>query len=504
MESESNNSNAEIEEPEGDEFFNVAKKNVIKKLELEVLKDELDSANYQKSYPDIDNIYYEIHEDVLSFDEDPFKKHESPEDIVLKIERKKNEIIQTQEEYKKSALGNDSHSNIILYNDTLDLYIKNKEKLTSIIKKIDSEVQKGIPISDILNGMESTEEPNQQTTDRIKFNKLKSDWEPKFKDYEKINNNIRDLFNQIYDDSLLNENDKLYKKLRDLKLFNTNGLFNKAIYDSNELKSLIDRLRDNFFVILKDYSGYNEYAKSILYPSNAPGKNVIYTYRKESSELQKKILRLETELSQIKRSQSLPSSRKRRDSLIKLKQLRENDKQRLTDKIRSLQEEKEAEIRKLNEKIEELKSRKSTEESKDTQSHDIEELNRRTEELIEILDKKISELSRLQKLVNSPEELDSEIQILESQDTGFLRLVIDAADLYGKPEFKDSFNKLLDYRPDNKFMFSDVFAKMEQDQGNKELDNFLQKLDKIPEDLFKHQLISDITKKITIPIPQTR
>ena len=109
-------------------------------------------------------------------------------------------------------------------------------------------------------------------------------------------------------------------------------------------------------------------------------------------------------------------------------------------------------------------------------------------------------MARLQNLVNSPEEL----QILESQNRGFLKLVIDAADVYEKPEFKDSFKQLLDYRPDNKFMFADVFAKMEQYQGNKELlDKFLQNLDTIPEDLFKDPLNLEIKNKITIPIPQT-
>jgi hypothetical protein len=508
------NSNAEIEEPKDDEFFDAAKKNVIKKLELELLKDELDSAEYQKDYPYLDNIY-----DILN---DPFNSDllgstpDTPTDILEKIKIKENEKNASQKEYSEKKVldtNKDSHSNIILYNETLDGYISNKEDLRTIIKNIDKEVKKGIPLNEKLRDIENSDLISKQTTTvKEKITNIKQSWEPIFISYNVINENLRKLFNSI-NDELLDINDKFYIKLSSLKLFNINQLFDKTIYDSNDLRDLFDTLYNNVFKILKDYTRYNEFVKS---KTNQRGSApVIYRMKKEADELTQEILRLRSVVAQLNRNSALPDRGKRRH-LKKIKQLTKEDKKRLTQKmneqIRGLQERKDAEIRKLNEEIQELRSRQNiqdTNESKSTESHDIEELNRTTQALIVTLETRIAELSRLQKLLNSPEEL----QILESQNTGFLRLVIDAAYVYGKIEenpeekekFKDSFKQLLDYRPDNKFMFADVFAKMEQGQGNKELlEKFLQNLDKIPEDLFKDQLISEITNKITIPIPQTR
>jgi hypothetical protein len=522
------NSNSEIEEPKDDEFFDAAKKNVIKKLELEELKEELESAEYQEAYPEVFNIY-EDRSDPISFDSSEFSS-EMPHEIREKIKKKETEIVATEIEYTKQKNKNTDpkYSKIILYNDTLDGYIKNKEKLSSIIKDIDKEVKNGIEIRVKLENIKEIEKTLPNETLKEKKNRLETNWKPIFISYEVIRKKIRQIFNSVYENKLLDINDQFYIKLSELKPFNTYGLFYKAIYDSNDLNLLLDRLLNNVFEILKDYTRYNDHVESITTSNRYPGGTVHSKYKEEIDNLQAYNLRLNTELSQIKRNLALPHSGRRRQDFRRLKEKTPEQKKKLTEKmdarIKSLQERKDAEIRKLNEEIQELKSKqttqdtnesksteesnesKSTEESKEsksTESHDIEELNRRTEELIEILDKKIADLSRLQKLVNSPEELDSELQILESQDTGFLSLVIDAADLYGKPEekekFKDSFNKLLDYHPDNKFMFADVFAKMEQGQGNEKLDNFLKNLDTIPDDLFKDLLILEITRKITIP-----
>ena len=189
----------------------------------------------------------------------------------------------------------------------------------------------------------------------------------------------------------------------------------------------------------------------------------------------------------------------------RLSKLNPEEKKRLNEKIENLKKEKDATIQKLKEELKELQSKQTTEEpseTKSTERENIEELNKHTEALIEQLAKKIAELTDAQKLVNIPkEEIESELQILESQDSGFLSLVINAADLYGKDEFKDSFEELLKYQPDDKFMFGVVFTKMEGDY--KYLDEFLQNPDIIPEKIYEDALISEITKKITIPTHQT-
>jgi hypothetical protein len=520
------NSNSEIKEPEGDQFFDAAKKNVIKKLELEVLKEQLESANYKKSYPDIDNIYYEVHEDAMIFelltDSEPVKT-ETPEEIDLKIKEeeitaKKKEIEESQNEYDKIKGSNkESHSKIISYNDTLDLYIKNKENITSIITQIDAEVKEGIKIRDILSGIKKSNSSTSTESRRHISAKFSKTWVPQFEKYQKINETIRDLLVNIYENGLLNKNNELYENLSENKIFNTDGLFYKAICYSDYFISLFERLQKNVFEILESYTWFNEHFIGIIDGRNTLHSRVISGLTNENSDLRKQNAILILKSSEKNKSDSRNSERIRQ--LSKLNQLTQDEKRRVNEKLMRLKANFDSKNKKLQGELDKLRSKlrskttTSTEESKDTESRYtdieyIEELNRRTEELIETLEKRLAELARLQKLVNSPEEL----QILESQDTGFLSLVIDAADVYGKIEekpeekenFKIMFNKLLDYPPDNKFMFADVFAKMEQDQGNKELlDNFLQKLDKIPDDLFKNPLISEITKKITIPIPQT-
>lgn len=510
-----------IEEPVGDVFFDVAKNYVIKKLELEELKEELESAEYQEAYQEVDNIY-EDRSDPISF-EDINLSPDTSDDILLKIKEKKGQITATETEYaeKKNAnQSNPKYSNIILFVDTLNLYVSNKEGLSSIIKGIHEEVQKGIKIGDKLGNIEATDSERQDK--KVKKNYLIENWEPNFSSYEIINKNLRKLFNSIYDDKILNENDKLYKILSTHKLFNTDGLFYKAIYDSEELTSLFDRLHKNVFEILKDYTRYNEYVKSIINPRTSVGNGVFGKYKKDNDKLQEEILRLNRELSQIKRNDDLPKSReKKRQQLRRLSKLDQEGKKRLNEKmnlqIQKLKTKHQADVDELNKEIEQLRSRSTQTtsaqsidiEAKSTEAQYIEELNKRTEVLTEQLAKKIAELTDAQKLVDTPkEEIDAELTLLESKEdpNEFLSLVIKSADLYGKPEFKASFEELLKYqpkeeKPEDKFMFAYVFNEIETNKTDYDyLEDFLKQYT-IPDQT--DTLITQIMETSFKPAPQT-
>ena len=177
--------------------------------------------------------------------------------------------------------------------------------------------------------------------------------------------------------------------------------------------------------------------------------------------------------------------------------------------IQQLKTKHKADIDELNTEIEQLRSRST--QATDTQSIEaerIEELNKRTEVLTEQLAKKIAELTDAQKLVNTPsQEIDSELKLLESQEepTGFLKLVIKSADLYGKPEFKVSFEELLQYQPEDKFMFKYVFNEIETNKTKYDyLDEFLKAQVKIPEQIEQDKLFPQIMGSLTFkPSPQT-
>jgi hypothetical protein len=506
-----------IDEPEDDVFFDAAKNIVIKKLELEVLKEELESAKYQDTYPELENIYYKLHGDTLGLDD--LEDLDNKDVIIEKIAKKEVEIKSTQEHYENTKKDSkDSHQNIISFVDTLDSYIKNKEDLTSIINDIDKKVKVAIPLSDTLRKIEESDwSPKEKTqkTERQKLNELKDTWIPTFKEYEKIIKEIRELFHKIYNDKLLAKNDELYIKLSGLKVFNTDGLFYKATYDSREIKSLFDDLYNNVFETLKDYELYNGFVKIKTDPDpNLPGKKAAFILKKENDKLQADLLRLQMELSQIKRSDDLPKSRgKRIQKLRRLSELKPDKKKILNEKmnlqIQQLKTTHKADIDELNTEIEQLRS--TSAQATDTQSIEaerIEELNKRTEVLTEQLAKKIAELTDAQKLVNTPsQEIDSELKLLESQEepTGFLKLVIESANLYGKPEFKVSFEELLQYQPEDKFMFAYVFKEIEKNKTDYEyLDEFLKTQLKIPEQIEQDDLFPKIMGSLTFkPSPQT-
>ena len=528
--SSSSSSNSELIEPVGDEFFDASKKYVMKKLELEVLKEQLDSAEYQEAYPNSDNIYYKLHGETLSIDSlDEVEEVEDTKVISRKITEKEGEISKLKDDYEgKKTSSNGSQSQLILFVDTLDNYIKNKEDLRTIIKDINKIVQTAIPLSEKLGEIEAIGWKTPQT-EREKILNLNKNWVPNFSNYQTKIKEIRKLFHKIYEHdihkkSLLTENDNLYIKLSSPKLFNTDGLFYKATYDSEEIISLFDGLYNNvFFDILKDYHMYNDFVKIKIDPrlSSVTGKSSIFVYKEENDELRAKVSRLEFKLSQLE-SSDLPKSRER-EQLRRISNLTQDEKRRLTQKMNSeierLRKKNDTKVNDLNRQIQELKARSIQTTDKGAGSIDaanIEEMNKRLIELTDILDAKLYELEDAKKLLDTPKEnIDSELKMLESkQDSnGFLKLVIESADLYeteNKEEFKASFEKLLNYQPkeynpDDKFMFKYVFNEIETNKPNYDyLDEFLKTQVKIPEQIEQDKLFPQIMGSLTIkPAPQT-
>lgn len=521
-------SNSElIDEPVGDVFFDAVKKYVIKKLELEVLKEQLDSAEYQKAYPQSDNIYYKLHGETLSIDS--LDEVEEVEDTVVisnKITEKEGEISELKYEYEKKTGFNGSHSQLILFVDTLDNYIKNKEDLRTIIKNINTIVQTAIPLSVKLGEIVAIGW-NTTQTEREQKNKLKAEWVSNFRNYQNKIKEIRKLFHKIYEHdihkkSLLVENDNLYIKLSSPKLFNTDGLFYKATYDSEEIISLFKSLYNNvFFDILKDYDMYNDFVQIKINPglSRVPGKKSIFVLKKENDELRAMVSRLEFKLSQLE-SSDLPKSGKRIQELRRISNLTQEEKKRLNEKmeskIKELKTKHQADVDELNKEIEQLRSRNTQTTStqsididvKSTEAQYIEELNKNTEVLTEQLAKKIAELTDAKNLLDTPKEkIETELTLLESQEApnGFLKLVIESADLYEKDGFQKRFEELLNYQPKDKFMFKYVFNEIETNKTNYEyLEEFLKNQVKIPKQIEKDHLFPQIMGSLTFkPVPQT-
>jgi len=507
-----------------DPFFISAKNYVIKKLELEVLKEELESAKYEETLktPEYSKIYPKL--------ENIYKKHKgltlddfvtvSVQEISTKIKEKEAELIELKKEYERKPSDPDKlQSEIITFNDTLDIYIENKKKIMAIIPVIETEINKGIPIRNkLVSKIEEYEDRTKHKTNDTQKNDIENDWVPHYKEYVELHEKISNLLNVK---KFLNRNNELYEKLNQHSKYIDQGLFHRVIYNKLDLLKLFQRLGKNVSEILKDYSSDNDffmqkidkaaptsskipiskYSTNLSIPLHVRDKRKLEKRNKElqamiddltikfdsSVELRVKQIREELETTQGKLSE-----------LIKLQESSEEEKQKI------------AEV--MNQKLSE--SEKKYQDEMDQLKENEEKNGELMEKMTEDQVKMRREIERLKGLLNAtPEELTQQIEkkkeeVEEQQETNdFLLLVIESANLYEKEGFKEGFDKLLNYQPDDNFMFKYVFSQIEQgEQGKYEyLDEFLRYPVKMPNQIYNDQLIPQIKGTLAFtPILQTR
>jgi hypothetical protein len=496
---------------EQDPFFIAAKNYVIKKLELEVLKEELESAKYEETLktPEYSKIYPKL--------ENIYKKHKgltlddfvtvSVEDIGTKIKEKEAELVELEKEYANKPSSPDKlQSEIITFNDTLDSYIENKTKIMAIIPVIETEINKGIPIRNkLVSKIEEYEDRTKHKTNETQKNDIENDWVPHYEKYVELHEKISNLLNiEVF----LDRNNELYGKLNQHSKYIDQGLFHKVIYNNLDLLKLFQRLGKNVSEILKDYSSGNDFfMKKIDNVALMSSKTPISKYstnlsiplhvrdkrklEKRNKELQAMIDDLTTkfnssvELRVKEISEELETTQGKLSELIKLQESSEEEKQKMVEEMNKKLSESEQkyqdEMAKLKEKNEEENG-----ELMEQMTEDQENLRREIERLKGLLNAKPEELK--QQIETKQEELK-----VQQETNEFLLLAIKAADLYEKEGFKEGFVDLLNYQPDDKFMFDYAFSQIEQEKGKYEyLDDFLRNPVKMPDQIYTDQLIPQI------------
>jgi chromosome segregation ATPase len=519
MSNSMSNSNAQQ-----DPFFISAKNYVIKKLELEVLKEELESAKYEETLktPEYSKIYPKL--------ENIYKKHKgltlddfltvSVEEISTNIQQKEAELVELEKEYKRKPSAPDKlQSDIISFNDTLDSYIENKKKIMAIIPVIETEINKGIPIRNkLVSKIEEYEDRTKHKTNETQKNDIETNWVPHYKEYVELHEKISNLLNiKVF----LDRNKELYEKLNQLPKYIDQGLFHKVIYNNLDLLKLFKRLETNVSEILKDYSSDNDffmqkidkaaptsskipiskYSTNLSIPLHVRDKRIL---EKRNKELQAMIDDLTTkfdssvELRVKQISEELETTQGKLSELIKLQESSEEEKQKMVEE--------------MNKKLSESEQKYQDEMAKLKEKNE-EENGELIEKMTEDQVKMRKEIERLTGLLNAkPEELKQQIETkqeelkVQQETNEFLLLVINAADLYEKEGFKESFDDLLNYQPDDKFMFDYAFSQIEQEKGKYEyLDEFLRIPVKMPYQIYNDQLIPQIKGTLAFrPILQTR
>lgn len=389
----------------------------------------------------------------------------------------------------------------MLFDDTLNSYFVNKEKLMRIKTEIDEKMKDAIKFRDKLTIIiENDRSKTIHYTEEQEINVIKNEWVPNYKSYYDLHTETFKLFNI---DSFLDENTRIYLKLKELHLFSyiNQELFNKVIYISSELFGIFMRLKKNVSNILKDYSYFNEHCmlkldESITKSDNPRPKSkyngnrnrVIQLYREDIHKLEDANKELTLALKQstdIRVKELTDKLEEKEGELSELKKIQENpdeEKQRMVELNQKLSE-SEKEIARLKNENESLTG---NEELIEQMTEDQGNLRREIERLTGLLNAKPEELT--QQIEKKKEEVE------EQQETNkFLLLAIKAADLYEKEGFKESFDDLLNYQPDDKFMFGYAFSQIEQEKGKYEyMDEFLMNLVKIPDQIYNDQLIPQI------------
>lgn len=495
--SRSSSLNANVE-PD-DAFFIAAKNNIIKKLELEELNEELESAKYEqtlktheysKIIPPLANIYNRTNKTPTI--DDFLKTSVSNEEIAARIEEigarikeKETELKELKKGYDiKPASPNKTQSEIISFNETLDSYLENKKNLMAIKPTIETQMKEAIKTRDVLTIQ--TEE--QQKKD------VKDNWIPNYKKYDEQCKVILKLFDIK---NFLDTNTELYEKLNQLSRYIDKDLFHRVIYNSVELSQRFNNLNDHVFQILKDYALNNDHFMIKLNPKGTryPGdKALILSNHKRKHD------RLEDENEELKRNIADLTLRFESNVELRLKEITDTLEQKQSEltQLKQIQdssnEEKERKIVGLKAKLAESEKKYQEAMANLKKENDDELMEKMTEEH----DNMKIEIERLQSLLKAkPEELNDKIKTkqeevqLQQETNEFLLLVINAADLYEKDKFKESFDHLLKYQPDDKFMFNYAFSQIEQGDY-KYLDNFLMNQDKIPDQIYVDPLILQI------------
>jgi len=519
--------NLNTEPQEQDPFFIAAKNFIIKKLELEELTKELQLTEYEQmlntsKYTHLKNIYKKESEKSTI----PNTSSVYIEGIRKSIKDKKDELRITQQEYEtkkgENLELNELDKKIRLFDDTLNSYFDNKEKLMGLKTEIDKKMKEAITIRDKLTIIIKNDRSKTiHYTEEQEIKVIKDDWVPNYKSYVDLHTETFKLFDI---DSFLDENTRIYSNLKELHLFSyiNQELFNKVIYITSELLSIFMRLKNNVSNILKDYSSFNEHCMLKLDESTTKSDNptrpkskyngnrnrVIQLYLQDIHRLEdaNKELRFALEQSTDIRVKELTEKLEQTErELNELKQIQENpyeEKQRMVELNQKLSE-SEKEIARLKNENESL-----------TGNEEPNENALIMEKMTEYQENLRREIERLKGLLNAkPEELTQQIETkqeelkVQQETNEFLLLAINAADLYEKEGFKKSFDDLLNYQPDDNFMFKYVFSQIEQEQekGKYEyLDEFLRYPVKMPYQIYNDQLIPQIKGTLAFrPILQT-
>ena len=535
-----------------DDFLSIGIELIKKKVELEAVTEELESAEYTEAHPN-EYIYEAVESEIT--EEDMTTTPVTIDELKEKQTILRGELVNLQTKYTEKKPS--EYTDINTFNEILDTYILNKENIRVIKKDIETKMDESIKIITILNSHISD-------TSNIPSKEEIIEWDKNYEEYHKNYNYIDELFDSEKLNELLNENDRLFNLLTQ-KLYNYTKegnkidvkKFYKGIYDKEHIiqlkksvKSILDMKKD-------DYRSRNDYIseqKESQQSDAGPVKQrsrigdkkskLVQELRKQNEKLSEEIKGLRQDYKKLEvysenehklySAQDAEWARRLDLELVtsqdKIKNLEKKiqdfdstdknaKKKELEDRLKVMEEQIDEKYRT---RIDSLISEKSSisaiasikeeekEELKKKSEKEKDELKKQIDELKSYLTKSKDELiSKKEEFEENVEQLQFQRALIEARANGesddFLSMLIKSADLYGKPEFQASFDKLLKYqleeeKSEDKFMFAYVFNEIET-KNYDYLEDFL-KTRTIPDQ--PNSLISQIMETSFKSSPQTR
>jgi hypothetical protein len=534
---------------------NIGLKFLMKKAELEALKDELESEEYRTKYPDLPDIYGLV------------ERHSTVDDLSKpKVEKETliSELADLKSKYETEILPNlPQNIDIIDFNKKLDEYIKNKDKIrekkTDIEQKFNetyknkTELESIIYIEKIsLNSSDIDKWDNNYDTYRknyeeieklFKDEELKSlfskntelfNWLPVYtktftdldekkffkgingnnQEFEKMKKNIKKLWGNPRE--YTNYNSHIQELKKDIKenkgSITPRGLSPRRLVAEKKIKKAEDSVREKQELIVKihDLELQLEEALQKDKSTTVDLERIIM----ETATLNNRIKELEQTISDI----TIDKNKKNEEYDKKLSEIPEFIENKYKGEIERLTSEKSRleattedneqlkdQLKENQTKLEELK--KKSEEEKARLQKEVEELKSDLTKSVEELTTKKEEIqTTLEKMKGEREKISGRLEFelkIHRENPEFFPLMLETANSYEKEGFNEALDKLLNYRPMNKFMFKEVFTSIENKfKDYQYMDSFFQD-NTIPEIIYEDELF-DKTIQTLKPTLQTR
>jgi len=527
-----------------DDFLSIGIELIKKKVELEAVTEELESAKYTEAHPNED--LYNTNEDLYNTNdsyiiEEIVNTRPTIQELKTTKTELETQLVDIKTKYIIPSTLEGKQNDMITFNNNLDLYISNKKKIREVKKEIETKMVEILKIMITLNKNMSDIQTDPSTTFK--------EWDNNFKIYYKKYLEVFNLFDRRETKDLIIKNNNLFRLLTTsnsfIKLDDINHFYKAIIQITfDEIKKNLERILDE-----QEYTEFKEFEEHRNDPSfgkvTRNKQKSISHLNQQNRVLRENIKTLRVQLENEQRKHAPKTEEFERRIGIETQRLKSRIKE--LEKIRESSEEEKSKIvegyekrlQELEKQIEEKYARQIeslTDKNKSITQMIVEpednELQRRIKEN-ELIIEELKEKSKQEKdelkiqidllksyVSKNPEELQNTVEqlqfqraLIEARANGesddFLSMLIKSADLYGKPEFQDSFDKLLKYQPEeenpeDKFMFAYVFNEIETNKTKYDYLEDFTKQYKIPEQIEQETLLSQIMETSFKSSPQTR